>query len=260
MKMTRKLIPALVMLLVSAIMLSTASYAWFASNSEVEANGMKVQVKSDAAFLEISNTATGGVWKNAASAANDGTAALKLVTTTIVENTSTADTFEWKTGEGSDPTSSALKGELKTVESEKLAEYVRTDKFYIRMSSGSQTQLANVKVSSISIGTTTIGVNNDLQNALRVLIVGSNGEAQIWSNDDDDGAADGKLVALGNGDAAKVICDQVPTSDASAEITVYIYFDGNADEAYTNNATLESIANSLSITINFIAESAPAAT
>ena len=39
-KSTRKLIPAFAMLLISAVMLSTASYAWFATNNTVRASGM----------------------------------------------------------------------------------------------------------------------------------------------------------------------------------------------------------------------------
>lgn len=46
MKKMRKLLPAFAMLLVSAIMMSTASFAWFTMNSEVTATGMKVQAQS----------------------------------------------------------------------------------------------------------------------------------------------------------------------------------------------------------------------
>jgi hypothetical protein len=42
MKATKKIIPALVMLLVSAVLLSTASYAWFSMNTTVTATGMSV--------------------------------------------------------------------------------------------------------------------------------------------------------------------------------------------------------------------------
>ena len=43
-KNARKLIPAVAMLLVSASMLSTASYAWFSMNNKVTAGGMNVNV------------------------------------------------------------------------------------------------------------------------------------------------------------------------------------------------------------------------
>ena len=42
MKKMRKLLPAIAMLLVSAVMMSTASFAWFTMNSEVQATGMQV--------------------------------------------------------------------------------------------------------------------------------------------------------------------------------------------------------------------------
>ena len=43
MKLTRKLVPAFAMLLVSAIMLTTASFAWFSTNDDVSATGMSVK-------------------------------------------------------------------------------------------------------------------------------------------------------------------------------------------------------------------------
>ena len=54
MKKMRRMIPALCMLLVSAIMLTTASYAWFTMNDAVTASGMQIQAKSDGSLV-ISN-------------------------------------------------------------------------------------------------------------------------------------------------------------------------------------------------------------
>ena len=56
MKMTRKLIPAIAMLLISAVMMSTASFAWFSMNTTVSATGMQIEAKSDQTFLIISTT------------------------------------------------------------------------------------------------------------------------------------------------------------------------------------------------------------
>lgn len=44
MKLSRKLLPALAMLLVSAVMMSTASFAWFSTNTTAAANGISVQI------------------------------------------------------------------------------------------------------------------------------------------------------------------------------------------------------------------------
>ncbi|MBO7761306.1 MAG: hypothetical protein J6T24_00755 [Clostridia bacterium] len=46
MKLSRKLVPAIAMLLVSAVMLSTASFAWFSMNTTVDVKNMKVQASA----------------------------------------------------------------------------------------------------------------------------------------------------------------------------------------------------------------------
>ena len=44
MKNTRKLIPAIAMLLISAVMMSTASFAWFSSNTKATVDGFNAQI------------------------------------------------------------------------------------------------------------------------------------------------------------------------------------------------------------------------
>lgn len=51
MKKMRRMIPAFAMLMVAAIMLSTASYAWFTMNEQVTASGMQVQAKAAGSLL-----------------------------------------------------------------------------------------------------------------------------------------------------------------------------------------------------------------
>lgn len=53
MKNTRKLIPALAMLLIAAVMMSTATFAWFSMNQQVTATGLQVTAKSDNVWLAI---------------------------------------------------------------------------------------------------------------------------------------------------------------------------------------------------------------
>ncbi|MBO7303924.1 MAG: hypothetical protein J6V09_01710 [Clostridia bacterium] len=61
MKNTRKLIPAVVMLLVSAVLMSTASFAWFSMNQQVTATGMDVTATTPAS-LEITDDPSAGDW------------------------------------------------------------------------------------------------------------------------------------------------------------------------------------------------------
>ena len=53
MKKFKKLIPALCMLLISAVLMGTSTYAWFSMNTKVTATGMEVHAKSDSQFLQI---------------------------------------------------------------------------------------------------------------------------------------------------------------------------------------------------------------
>ena len=51
MKKMRRLIPAIAMLLVSAVMLSTASFAWFTMSTEAKATGMQVTATAGSSLL-----------------------------------------------------------------------------------------------------------------------------------------------------------------------------------------------------------------
>ena len=59
MKNARKLLPAIAMLLISAVMMSTASFAWFSVNTTATASGMSVTVASATNIL-ISDNANNG--------------------------------------------------------------------------------------------------------------------------------------------------------------------------------------------------------
>lgn len=57
MKKTKRLVLAVSMLLVSAVLLATASFAWFAMNTEVGASGLEVEAYTDSLYLQISEKA-----------------------------------------------------------------------------------------------------------------------------------------------------------------------------------------------------------
>ena len=53
MKKLRRLVPAFLMLLLSATLLSTSTFAWFSMNKTVTATNMKVTVTTDNTYLLI---------------------------------------------------------------------------------------------------------------------------------------------------------------------------------------------------------------
>ena len=56
---SRRITASLAMLLISALILSTASYAWFAMNTQTKAEGLEVEAYTDSLFLEISDGTDG---------------------------------------------------------------------------------------------------------------------------------------------------------------------------------------------------------
>ncbi len=84
----KRLIPAVAMLLISAMLLGTSTYAWFSMNTIVSANNMKVKVVADQGIL-INEIATAGDanWDN--SATTSQTESINL------HATSTANTAAW---------------------------------------------------------------------------------------------------------------------------------------------------------------------
>lgn len=62
MKKLKKLIPALAMLLVSAVMLGTSTFAWFSMNKEVSASNMKVTATSNTQYFVIAKDLSEGAF------------------------------------------------------------------------------------------------------------------------------------------------------------------------------------------------------
>lgn len=224
MKMTRKLIPALVMLLVSAMMLSTASYAWFASNNTVKANNLQVKVKSNAKFLVISDAADGTYGPSVTMA--DENAANQKEVELVHAKIADEKTVTWYVGDSTSATSpnaGALDSE--DIIADITDNYALMTTYYVKMSDVSTGALSNLKIS----GVTVTGASN-LKDALRVLAVVKVNEtdtvlaAQIW----DVGA--GALTA----DSATVLLDSVALNTVYA-VELYLYYDGEDEVAYTDN-------------------------
>ena len=85
------------MLMVSAMLLTTASFAWFAMNTSVNAGGVEVEAYSDSFFLEIATDPTD--YKTEATFSNDKQQ-LRLITYGFVSGSNPAMTIEATQGTG----------------------------------------------------------------------------------------------------------------------------------------------------------------
>lgn len=248
----RKLLPAFAMLTVSAISLTSATYAWFSMNKDVTVNGMAVTAKSDTAFLVVkkvtnlstdSNTVAGLQSEalvtdtaNTSSAQLYPTAHTEIAPTagiTAIEatNETTATNKDiWYYKYSTDPESSNTHVTAATpVLDAEFDKYVLVNAFDLTVkNNGGGASISDLKVSSCTITPSDSG-----DAAVKVLVAGPNGNAEF----DGTGNASGSDT---------VICSSI-TNSALSQVRVYVYWDGNDTDVYTNGvADLKSTAVSVS--------------
>ena len=245
MKSTRKIIPALVMLLVSAIMLTTASYAWLASSREVTAGGMTVQANTDVVYMQISNSKdNSAVWGNSASApeATKTSGELELVNAYVDEGQ-----VKWQTAVGAVPGATGKEGDYTPVPTI-TGTYALINNFYVKMSAESTKQLENLTINTVSVTGDPI-VAESFDEALRVLVIAKNDEGTVLGYQCWDLGT--KALLSGFEGTTTLSGAEKITKDAIITLEVYIYYDGEDTYAFTNNLASATEKN---ISVSFTAE------
>lgn len=248
MKKFKKLIPAFCMLLISAVLMGTSTYAWFSMNTRVTATGMQVTAKSDSKFLQIvagtdafveNEAQTSATAKNASKQVRPVAIGSAISDDAITELTSTvkASEIKWAEAFSNDPTVSTKTGKYSDVTTKATLTtednlYTLVNSFKVRLNEkAGATDAADLTVETVKIESTNTTANNALKKAVRVLIVCGDSWS-VWGVD----AADGTDAKQINGSSStSVIAAKVTTT--ATDINVYIFFDGEDDVTTTNNAT-----------------------
>lgn len=228
---------AIAMVLVAAVALGSATFAWFVSNNEVTAKTTGVKAQSNTAFMSIEykksaigSTVTNNVdWTDSAVA---------LYPAEVQSDNGANPAPKFVTAYGTTTTNGARNGNY--IEVGNAAKAV-TDKYAVGEADNYSISSAGVDLSDLKIDKVevTTGAGEGLNNAVRVLVVGPD-NWQVWGPDGKklEGTADKAL-------AAKVAKDQ------DTHVSVYVYYDGN-DTAVTT-ANLTNILESVGVTISFSA-------
>ena len=233
----KQMVAAIAMVLVAAVALGSATFAWFVSNNEVTAKTTGVKAQSNTAFMSIEykksaigSTVTNNVdWTDPAVALypaevqSDGAAAPapKFVTaygTTTTDGKKTGNYIE--VGDAT----KAVKDQYAVGEA---------DNYKI---SSAGVDLSDLKIDNVDV---TTGAGEGLKDAIRVLVVGPD-NWQVWG-------PDGKKL---EGNADKALAAKV-AKDADTAVSVYVYYDGN--DAAVTTANLQNILESVGVTIHFSA-------
>lgn len=262
MKLTKKLIPALGMLVLSACMLVTSTFAWFSMNDEVTASGMTVKAVGEQIYLQIV-TGDKDFAKNSAQTSATASASGDLKPISVFKSCSEAGAvvpFEngkniaWATNVSDNDSNkgpASATGYLKKDNTEGYA-LLQTFKLRLDPDAGATTASGALKVKSVSL----VDDNGtELAHAVSVLVV-LDDNAQ-WFKQGADGqsvAGDGTVSGwTPAGDTA--LTDDKFTNGTGGYVTVsvYVFFDGEHEDCTTKNfwdAEKES-KNSYSVQLSF---------
>lgn len=243
----KKLIPAIVMLLVSAVVLSTASYAWFTTSTSVSADGMKVTAQAPTSVLisgQYYDTNTkDNVWTDYTSFVDFA----KLVTgDNKITAVSSSDGFHfWEPKNCTDTTGSMEFGTL-IQENTKGNGSAYMD-YVVTLQNTSNTHSVQICIEEIELNTLAIA------DAVRVAIIVGNTAYLYNPNENEDGTdswvailgADGQPMTTSTTNEAgetetKIVYAQGPLSAAKPATQEATAFKANAEGAtidYSNIGT-----------------------
>ena len=237
----KKLIPAICMTLIAAALFATSTFAWFSMNTHVTATGMQVVAKSDNTYLLISATNSTAptiqgegkttvaltvsddkakLYPCAPALTDDEAAYLATGSGQKVTNETTASDFKnWYTATAA--ASNAATIDTNTVKQlTDFSGYVIVKTVYLTVAAGANpannlTVTPNFKQK---------GVGSDLS-AAKVIVTTSDGGFAVLSSSKNGSPVDIK------GSNTNL------TSTTVLTVNIYIYYDGNDTNVYTNNAT-----------------------
>ncbi len=199
----------------------TSGFAWFATNNTVAATGMEVTAKSNAVFLEIAGAADSGNYTATGTAGLDA----NLYPTAHETWSAVADIEDFVLGDGSDENNwyyqfsddaaDADSGLSEKHYIDSFTNYVASTTYSVKLHQGSQDTAYDLRVTSITIPANT---------GIAVVIAGVNGFKEF--------KASASNIAYAAGD---VLTNEI-TATAS-NVKVYIYFDGNNANVYSNNVS-----------------------
>ena len=260
MKLTKKLLPALGMLALSACMMVTSTFAWFSVNEEVSATGMSVTAVGDQLYLQIvdgaSNftttdahkTAVGSVELDTDTGLTPAAVVAKITNIGTGVNSVTpyaGGLYSWVTNTSDNANVSTAANKYTDADS---TDYYLLNTFKIRLNEKAGETTANnpLKVSSITF----TGTNDAIGKCVSVLVVGETTEAdgattsvlaQLWTQD-----TAGAWSEKGDG---QLTAEDFAYSTTPLIVKVYVFFNGEHEYCTINNLT--EATNNYTIGVNF---------
>lgn len=238
---------AIAMVLVAAVALGSATFAWFVTNNKVDATTTNIAAQSNAAYMTIENGTAGAKASDKTSVVTTITGPIKLYPATFGEQSgSTEGTFA--TGYGKDLDNATLASNLTTVGTPDQADekgYAKKEQFNI---SSKGQNLSDLKVESVE-GSTDAADGQPLKTSFRVLVTNADASAWVVYGLGDNGY-EIKLSSAGN--KSKPALGSV-TAGEDTLVNVYVFYEGSDTNIHTKNLQENKLDASQSVKINFTA-------
>ncbi len=236
---------AIAMVLVAAVALGSATYAWFVSNNTVTAETSNVSAKSNSAYLVIDTKATSNTSTSSTKATDPGDTKLfpaqwENTFTTEGGDTKATDgnsgVYQFETAYASDKTKSDEKDNTRFAIGNAAAAikagYAYENVFHIGTGEYDG-EFTNLKVTGATV---TASDGSQLTEAVRVLITCDDNWVVVKNN----GAIESQKDKTTDFDGI-IKAEQFGKTEGDATVKCYVYYDGSNDKVYTNN--LEDLKN-----------------
>lgn len=258
----RQLLAAIAMVLVAAIALGSSTYAWFASNNKVTADGLKINAQAEGNLLLIGEKNLDAK-KTSVSVVLSGTEGKSLFPTHPVAAAGTGATAEGTTIAQwnhryslayDEAISSTATDEVDgtTVDSRKLANYVLKKELVI----GLDTTNSSAACGAVTVSKVTIeGASADFLPCARVAITDKDGKLvgvyapgnKYVSTFNEQTAAD-ELTDMPTAGHGEIISALSASGTSSTTITVFVYFDGRDAACNSKNFNANEVTVALEFT------------
>ena len=238
---------AIAMVLVAAVALGSATFAWFVTNNKVDATTTNIAAQSNAAFMTITNGATGASAVDTTNAVTKITDEIKLYPATFGEQDG-ATKGKFMTGYGTDLNTATLKGDLSPVGTPDEADtkqFAKKEQFNI---SSKGQNLSDLKVESVE-GSTNAAANQLLKTSFRVLVTNADCTAWVVYGLGNNGYE--IKLSSENGNSAPVLGSVTAGQDTL--VNVYVFYEGSDTNIHTKNLQDNKLDASQSVKINFTA-------
>lgn len=223
---------AIAMVLVAAVALGSATFAWFVSNNKVTAETSKISAQSNAPFLKIDKAAITESSTTSSSYAEDTD--VKLYPAQVVKNTDNKPLFKSAYASAATATTELTNSRYDVGDAAAAVngEFAIKKSFKIGTADAKAGSFKNLKVSGVKL---TSDGTDGLEDALSILVVCGDNWAVYKKSTDGTVLTKYKdnVSATGN-NTSGVLADAI-AANSSVDVDVYVFYDGSETNVYTNN-------------------------